>query len=110
MPYILQTNCQCSECEEPSILVSKDGTVEFHRREDATIYAKDLQRRNPENIIEVVFIKEKTIAERAFNLAIEEGRLSEDKDAPNYAGNYMYMGQGQGKALFKNIETRRYDI
>lgn len=45
---------------------------------------------------------------KAFNKAIKEGRLREDKTAGNYAGNYMYMGRANGLDLFKHIETRRY--
>lgn len=46
----------------------------------------------------------------AFGKAIEEGRVSDDEDAPNYAGNYMFMGYQDmtGKALFKHIHTRQY--
>jgi hypothetical protein len=49
----------------------------------------------------------------AFDAAIREGRLSDDVDligehADNYAGNYMYMGQKNGRDLFKNINTREY--
>ena len=47
---------------------------------------------------------------KAFAKAIAEGRLSDNENAPNYAGNYMFMGyQGvTGKALFKHIDTRQY--
>jgi hypothetical protein len=47
---------------------------------------------------------------KAFGKAIEEGKLSDDEDAPNYAGHYMFMGYqgGTGKALFKHIDTRQY--
>jgi hypothetical protein len=47
---------------------------------------------------------------QAFGKAIDEGRLSDDEEAPNYAGNYMFMGYqgGTGKALFKHINTRLY--
>lgn len=46
----------------------------------------------------------------AFGKAIDDGRLSDDENAPNYAGNFMFMGYqgGSGKALFKHINTRRY--
>ncbi len=49
-------------------------------------------------------------AGQAFAKAIEEGRLSDDEAAPNYAGHYMFMGYqgGTGKALFKHIDTRKY--
>jgi hypothetical protein len=46
----------------------------------------------------------------AFEEAIKEGRLSEDKNAWNWAGHYMYMGPTMdGKAdAFKHIDTRQY--
>jgi hypothetical protein len=58
----------------------------------------------------VTHIKAVSDAGQAFAKAIDEGRLSDDEDAPNYAGNYMFMGyQGvTGKALFKHIDTRQY--
>ena len=47
----------------------------------------------------------------AFNKAIADGRLSDDQDQAHYAGNYMYMHTDEnGKDLFKNINTRQYDI
>ena len=48
------------------------------------------------------------IAKVAFEEAIKSGRLSEDEKAPNYAGNFMYMGSKAGKALFKDSMTRDY--
>jgi predicted Abi (CAAX) family protease len=47
-------------------------------------------------------------ADDAFDHAIDTGRLSTDKSAPNYAGHYMYMGNGKNGAMFKNIVTRQY--
>ena len=44
----------------------------------------------------------------AFKEAINSGRLSTDKNAPNYAGHYMYMGPGKGGDAFKHIDTRLY--
>ncbi len=47
---------------------------------------------------------------QAFEQAIQEGRLSRDPGACNYAGKYMYMGptvDGLHDA-FKHIDTRRY--
>lgn len=47
----------------------------------------------------------------AFDLAIAQGRLSADEKAPNYAGNYMFMGpSAQRPAIdaFKHILTRDY--
>lgn len=44
----------------------------------------------------------------AFENAIKAGRLSEDEDAPNYAGWYMYMGTQDGKDLFKHKQFRSY--
>lgn len=49
-------------------------------------------------------------SELAFELAIEEGRLSDDEYADNYAGLYMFMGHHGGKDLFKNIQSRKYDV
>ena len=64
-------------------------------------------------------------SQKAFDEAIQQGRLSTDAKAPNFAGNYMYMGTpeeqpSQGhicgqkcrhvRDLFKNIETRSYDV
>lgn len=55
------------------------------------------------------YAREKMKAKTAFDHAIETGRLSADKTADNFAGNYMYMGQNSaGKDLFKNIITREY--
>lgn len=51
-------------------------------------------------------------AQEAFKRAILQGRLSDNPDAGNYAGKYMYMGKsvnGQYDA-FKNIFTRQYDV
>ncbi len=42
--------------------------------------------------------------QRAFKRAIENGRLSENSDAENYVGDYMYMDDG----CFKHSETRQY--
>jgi hypothetical protein len=49
----------------------------------------------------------------AFKIAIENGLLSDDPNAENYAGLYMYMGiENHGTdrelILFKNINTRQY--
>lgn len=46
----------------------------------------------------------------AFDNAIKIGRLSLDKNAPNYVGFYMYMGvdDKSGKDLFKHYDTREY--
>lgn len=48
--------------------------------------------------------------QEAFALAIQQGRLSRDPAAENYAGHYMYMGptvSGNGDA-FKHSLTRQY--
>ncbi len=49
-------------------------------------------------------------AERAFDGAINDDRLSLDEEALNYVGHYMYMGVqvGTGKKLFKHRITRQY--
>jgi hypothetical protein len=44
----------------------------------------------------------------AFENAIESGRLSADPKAPNYAGDYMWMGTQNGRDLFKDTCTREY--
>ena len=44
----------------------------------------------------------------AFDLAIRQGRLSDRPSAPNFAGNYMFMGHSKGQDHFKHIETRQY--
>ena len=43
-----------------------------------------------------------------FEKALASGRLSHDRNAPNYVGNYMYMGTIDGRDLFKHSLTRRY--
>jgi hypothetical protein len=47
-------------------------------------------------------------AEAAFYRAIRSGRLSGIPTAENYAGLFMYMGQHDGRAMFKHIDTRQY--
>lgn len=42
---------------------------------------------------------------KAFDDAIASGLLSADPKAPNYAGDYMFMGRRNG---FKHIDTRNY--
>ena len=44
----------------------------------------------------------------AFEDAIAEDRLSLLKDAPDWAGNFMYMGTKNGRDLFKHIDSREY--
>lgn len=49
----------------------------------------------------------------AFRIAIENGLLSDNPSATNYAGLYMFMGVSNAgslneKLLFKNINTREY--
>jgi hypothetical protein len=45
----------------------------------------------------------------AFEAAINNGRLSDLENAPNYAGKYMYMGTtDDGLDHFKNIVSRQY--
>ncbi len=49
-------------------------------------------------------------ANKAFEQAICQGRLSSNPDADNFVGLYMYMGKtpnGQYDT-FKNINTRKY--
>ena len=47
-------------------------------------------------------------ADRAFERAIESGRLSDNENASNYAGDYMFMGVQNGVPQFKHINTRQY--
>ena len=49
-------------------------------------------------------------ADQCFDQAIRDGRLSTDPKTSNYAGNYMYMGKQGDRDLFKNIDTRHYDV
>jgi hypothetical protein len=49
----------------------------------------------------------------AFRIAIENGLLSDNPTASNYAGLYMFMGVSDSGTLneallFKNINTREY--
>ncbi len=43
-----------------------------------------------------------------FSKAINEGRLSADPSARNYAGYFMYMFTLDGQDYFKNSLTRQY--
>jgi hypothetical protein len=43
-----------------------------------------------------------------FERAIEQGVLSADINAGNYAGGFMYMGDKSGRHEFKNTITREY--
>jgi hypothetical protein len=44
-----------------------------------------------------------------FEFAISQGRLSKDRTASNYVGDYMFMGYNQsGLANFKHYVTRQY--
>ena len=53
--------------------------------------------------------QERDAARVAFDKAIKEGRLSDNKNKWNYAGDFMYMGVGAGSVdLFKHRETRNY--
>jgi len=57
-------------------------------------------------------LKARLEAMEAFQQAIQQGRLSDNPEANNYAGKYMYMGlspNGQYDT-FKNITTRKYDV
>ena len=47
-------------------------------------------------------------AQEAFRKAIAEGRLSEDHESCEYAGDFMYMGTHNGIDQFKNRNTREY--
>lgn len=49
-------------------------------------------------------------SEAAFENALAEGRLSHDRDAPNYVGDYMWMGWNDStrRDAFKHRNTRKY--
>lgn len=49
-------------------------------------------------------------AEAAFENALAEGRLSHDRDASNYVGDYMWMGWNDStrRDAFKHRNTRKY--
>jgi hypothetical protein len=47
-------------------------------------------------------------SQEAFEQAIREGRLSDDRTSPLYAGHYMYMGTWSEVDTFKHILTRQY--
>jgi hypothetical protein len=45
----------------------------------------------------------------AFAHAIAIGLMSDNQNAPDYAGNFMFMGlDSRGRFLFKHIMTRAY--
>lgn len=49
--------------------------------------------------------------EFAFNMALRAGFLSDNKDARNYAGNFMFMGitnENNPRVQFKHIALRSY--
>ncbi len=51
----------------------------------------------------------RSAADTAFKKAIEAGRLSDNPEAWNYAGDFMYMGANDdGLDLFKHRMTRNY--
>ena len=54
--------------------------------------------------------QQKKQAREAFDKAILQGRLSDNRQERNFAGKYMYMGKYNGKTTFKNIITRQYDV
>ncbi|MBF86308.1 MAG: hypothetical protein CL489_17780 [Acidobacteria bacterium] len=50
------------------------------------------------------------IADKAFDKALADGRLSKNPSASNYEGNYMFMGNDKGKDTFKHVQSRKYDV
>lgn len=53
--------------------------------------------------------REQLPAVQAFETAVRAGILSNDKDAKNYVGDYMYMGKmPDGSIAFKHIMDRGY--
>jgi hypothetical protein len=51
---------------------------------------------------------QQTESERAFQFAIQSKVFSAAPEAFNYAGNYMFMGESEGRFSFKHIDTRQY--
>ena len=49
-----------------------------------------------------------TESQAAFEEAIKAGVLSDNLNAINFAGNYMFMGRDAHGMAFKNIITRQY--
>ena len=47
-------------------------------------------------------------SDKAFDEAIEAGRLSADPASLRFAGHYMYMGTYGQTDQFKHIDTREY--
>ena len=48
-------------------------------------------------------------AREAFDAAIQLGTLSDEPSAPNYAGEFMYMGTDTERGhAFKHRDTREY--
>jgi len=54
----------------------------------------------------------KTETREAFEKAITQGRLSVNSKDDDYFGKYMYMGKSANGQydIFKNINTRQYDV
>jgi len=49
--------------------------------------------------------------QQAFEQAVTSGRLTTNPSDDNFAGLYMYMHtDSNGKDIFKNINTRKYDV
>ena len=46
--------------------------------------------------------------QKAFEEAIEKGKLNKDPKSENYAGKWMYMHTEEKGDAFKNIDTREY--
>lgn len=49
-------------------------------------------------------------SQEAFKDAIDAGKLSASPTSPVYAGRYMYMWTQHGVDVFKNTDTRKYDV
>jgi len=47
-------------------------------------------------------------AVKAFDYAIQIGKLSRDPKSEDYAGLYMFMRQEAFSLYFKHIDTRKY--
>jgi len=68
------------------------------------LYIKNI--RSEKKMLEKLTVNE---PQKAFETAIKAGRLSDNEQDRNYAGNYMYMcTDDAGKDQFKHIDTRKY--
>lgn len=69
---------------------------------------KNISRVIPWRVGPIALIDEKTDSEIVFEKVVSCGFFSLDKNAPNYAANYMFMGIREGEAHFKHLNLRNY--